>query len=320
MNQHPVGTAGLSLSAVGLGGVPLGQHASDPSEIARAVAVLDAAAGAGTNWVDSSENYFDTGNEAVIGAALRDMGGAMQVCSKVAPGALASGGGSGFRPEQVRRACQGSLARLGVEVIDVYLLHWPDESGVPLEDTWGAMAALADDGLVRAIGLSNYERRDIAACHAQRRVDVIQTGLNVLDYLEDRNLIAWCGDQGMTVTIYEPLAGGILSDIPLDEVREKYVGTAWEDSAYFRTMFGPRTAPRTQQVVDGLQEVASQLRIPVAALALGWVLRQPGVACAIAGTSNPERVRANADAADLHLPDSALEAVDDLVPLGPAFA
>jgi aryl-alcohol dehydrogenase-like predicted oxidoreductase len=283
------------------------------------VAVLEAAAEAGLTWVDSSENYFDTGNEELLGAALREVHGGIQVCSKVAP-AKASGGGSGFRPEQVANACRASLVRLGVEVLDVYLLHWPDESGVPLSDTWGAMAALVDDGLVRAVGLSNYGRDEIAACHAQRCVDVIQTGLSVVDYLEDRDLIAWCGQQGIIVTIYEPLAGGVLTDTPFDQVRDKYVGTPWEDSGYFRRMFGPETAPRTKQVVDGLKEIAAQLHISVALLALGWVLRQPGVASAIAGSGSPERVRANAAAARLQLPEDALRAVDDLVPRGPAFA
>jgi aryl-alcohol dehydrogenase-like predicted oxidoreductase len=319
-NVHSVGASGVSLSAIGLGGVPLGNDPSSASEVSRARAALEAAVEAGTNWVDSSENYFDTGNEALLGAALRDVRGAMQVCSKVAPGAKASGGGSGFRPEQVRSACQASLARLGVVVIDVYLLHWPDDTGVPLEDTWGAMTALVDDGLVRTIGLSNYDRDDIAACHAQRRVEVIQTGLSVVDYLEDRDLIAWCGEQGMTVTIYEPLAGGVLTETPFDQVRAKYVGTPWEDSGYFRRMFGPDTGPRTRRVVDGLREIAAQLGISVSLMALGWVLRQPGVASAIAGSSSPERVRANASAADLRLPDVALKAVDDLIPLGPAFA
>lgn len=166
------------------------------------------------------------------------------------PGAKASGVGSGFRPEQVRSACQASLARLGVEVLDVYMLHWPDDTGVPLADTWGAMASLVDEGLVRA----------------------------------------------------------------------KYVGTPWEDSGYFRLMFGPDTGPRTQKVVDGLRELAAQLGISISQLALGWVLRQPGVASAIAGSSSPERVRANATAADLQLPETAVRAVNDLIPLGPAFA
>ncbi len=319
MDVHRVGASGASLSAIGLGGVPLGSDPSSASQVSRATAALQAAAEAGTNWVDSSENYFDTGNEALLGAALRDVRGAIQVCSKVAPGGKASGGGSGFRPEQVRSACQASLTRLGIEVLDVYLLHWPDDTGVPLADTWGAMTALVDDGLVRAIGLSNYGRDDIAACHAQREVEVIQTGLSVVDYLEERDLIAWCGQQGMTVTIYEPLAGGVLTDTPFDQVRAKYVGTPWEDSGYFRLMFGPDTGPRTQTVVDGLREIAAPLGISVSLLSLGWVLRQPGVASAIVGSSNPERVRANASAVDLQLPETALSAVNDLIPLGPAF-
>jgi aryl-alcohol dehydrogenase-like predicted oxidoreductase len=320
MDQHHVGGSGVALSAIGLGGVPLGHDATDTSQVARAVTVLEAAVEAGMNWVDTSENYFDTGNEALLGAALRDMRGAIQICSKLAPGAEASGGGSGFRPGQVRSGCEASLARLGVDVIDVYLLHWPDDTGVPLEDTWGAMAALVDDGLVRTIGLSNYDRVATAACHSQRRVEVIQTGLSIIDYLEDRGLIAWCGEQAMTVTIYEPLAGGVLTDTPLDQVRSKYVDTPWEDSGYFRLLFGPATAPRTQQVVDGLKQIAEHMDVSVAQLALAWALQQPGVASAVVGSSNPERTRVNATAADLQLPDSALTAIDELIPLGPAFA
>jgi aryl-alcohol dehydrogenase-like predicted oxidoreductase len=319
MDEYRVGDSGISLSVIGLGGVPLGDDAADLSRVSQGTHVIRAAVDAGVNWVDTSENYFDTRNEALLGAVLRHVPGAIQVCSKVAPGAKASGGGSGFRPEQVRSGCEASLARLGVEVLDMYLLHWPDESGVRLEDTWGAMAKLVDDGLVRTIGLSNYDRLSIARCHAQRRVDVIQTGLSIVDYLEDRDLIAWCGGQGMAVTIYEPLAGGVLTDVPLDEVRAKYVGTPWEDSGYFRMLFGNETAPRTQRVIEGLKAIAVQLDIPVALLALGWVIGQPGVASAVVGSSNPDRIRLNATAADLHLTDGTLAAIDDLIPLGPHF-
>jgi aryl-alcohol dehydrogenase-like predicted oxidoreductase len=320
MEQHSIGDSGVWLSAVGLGGVPLGDSAQEPDQVSRAVAVLHAAVDAGVNWVDTSENYFDTRNEELLEAALRDMPGQIQICSKLAPGAKVSGGGSGFRPAQVRQGCEASLARLGVEVIDMYLLHWPDESGVPIEDTWGAMASLVDDGLVRTIGLSNFDRQDTARCHAQRPVDVIQTGLSILDYLEDRDLIAWCGEHGMTVTIYEPLAGGVLTEVPLDQVRAKYVGTPWEDSGYFRLLFGPETSPRTEQVIDGLREIAARLDITVALLALGWVLAQPGVASAVVGSSSPDRARTNATAADLHLAGTTLAAIEELIPLGPSFA
>jgi aryl-alcohol dehydrogenase-like predicted oxidoreductase len=308
------------LSVVGLGGAWLGHDPTDSDVVSHAAAVLDSAAAAGTNWVDTSENYFDTGNEGVIGAALRDMPGAFLICSKVAPGALASGGGSGFRPEQVRSACHRSLGRLGVPALDVYLLHWPDDTGVPLDDTWGAMAALVDDGVVRAIGLSNYERDDIAECHAQRPVDVVQTGLSIIDYLDDRDLIAWCGDHGIAVMIYEPLGNGLLTDTPFDQVRARWVGTAWEDSTMFRRLFGLEAEPRTREVLTGLTKIAAQLGATVAQVAIAWVLRQPGVAYALAGSGNPDRVRDNAGAGDLALPDSAMDAIEKLIPLGPAFA
>jgi aryl-alcohol dehydrogenase-like predicted oxidoreductase len=315
-----VATTDVRLSAVGLGGAWLGHDAKQSSEVARAAAVIGAAAETGMNWLDTSENYFDTGNEAVIGAALRGTSDSFLVCSKVAPGALASGGGSGFRPEQVRSACHGSLSRLGRDHLDVYLLHWPDDSGVPLEDTWGAMSALVDDGLARSIGLSNYEVEDIRRCHEQRAVDVIQTGLSIIDYLDDRDLVSWCGESGIAVTIYEPLASGILTDTPFDQVRERWVGTAWEDTAFFRRLFSPETAGRTRDVVDGLRLIATEVGASVAQVAIAWVLNQPGVTSAIAGSGNVERTRDNAGAAVLELAPSAMQTIEALVPLGPSFA
>jgi aryl-alcohol dehydrogenase-like predicted oxidoreductase len=319
MEQRRVGTTDLRLSVVGLGGAWLGHDVGDASEVARATAVLRAVDETGVNWVDTSENYFDTGNESVIGIALREMPDSFLVCSKVAPGALRSGGGSGFRPEQVRRACEMSLARLGRDHLDVYLLHWPDESGVPLADTWGAMDALVTDGLVRTIGLSNYEPEDVSSCHQQRPVDVIQTGLSLLDYLDDRDMIGWCAEQGIAATIYEPLASGILTDRPLEQVRERWVGTPWEDSEFFRRLLSLENADRTAQVVDGLRAIAQQVGATVAQVAIAWVLRQPGVTSAIAGSGDPGRAAGNARAADVGIPEALLQAVEDLIPLGPAF-
>jgi aryl-alcohol dehydrogenase-like predicted oxidoreductase len=301
---------------VGLGGAWVGHDPFDPSEVARAASVLHAALDVGVNWVDTSENYFDTGNEAVIGKALREMPETFLVCSKAAPGAVMSGGGSGFRPEQIRRACERSLQRLGRDHLDLYLLHWPDETGVPLADTWGAMAALVDDGLVRCVGLSNYEREDIARCHAERPVDVVQTGLSLLDYLDDRSLIAWCGEQGIAVTAYEPLAGGILTNRPFEDARARWVGTPWEDSEYFRRFFSSDNAGRTKQVVDAVRTVADDLGATVAQVAIAWVLRQPGVTSAIPGSGNADRFRENARGAEVELSVADIHTLDLLVSTG----
>ena len=213
-----------------------------------------------------------------------------------------------------------SLRRLGRDQLDMYLLHWPDDSGVPLADTWGAMAALVTDGLVRSIGLSNYERDDISRCHEQRPVDAIQTGLNLIDYLDDRDLIAWCGEQGIAATIYEPLANGVLTDTPFEQVRERWVGTAWEDAGSIGRVLGLETADRTKQVVDGLRLIAQEAGATTAQVAIAWVLRQPGVTSAIAGSGNPDRTRESAQAGNVDLSDEQLKAVDDLIPLGPSFA
>ena len=322
MERHRVGTTDIELSAVGLGGAWLGHDVDDVSVVARARAVLQAVDESGVNWVDTSENYFDTGNEAVIGAALQSVRDSFLVCSKVAPGAVHSGGGSGFRPEQVRQACQGSLRRLGRDHLDVYLLHFPDRTGsVPLADTWGAMAGLVDDGYVRTIGMSNYEQEDIARCHQERPVDILQTGLSLIDYLDDRDMIAWCGRQGIAVTIYEPLAGGVLTDTPFDQIREHWIGTAWENLTVYPELLCLENADPARQVVDGLRRIADNIDATVAQVAIAWVLRQPGVISAIAGSSNPDRARSNALAGDVRLPSDALKTIEeDLIPLAARFA
>ena len=321
MQQRRVGATDVELSAIGLGGAWLGHDLSDAAEVSRAVAVLQASFECGVNWVDTSENYFDTGNEAVIGAALRSMPDSFLVCSKAAPGALGSGGGSGFRPEQIRRACEGSLRRLGRDHLDVYLLHWPDDAGVPLADTWGAMAGLVEAGSVRTVGMSNYHQHDVAACHQQRRVDVIQTGLSVIDYLDDRDMIAWCGREDIAVTIYEPLANGLLTGTPFEDVRARWADSPWRDITLYPHLMCQENAEPVRQVVAGLRRIADSVGATVAQVALAWVLHQPGVTSVIAGSGNPERAKANTLAADLILPDAALSTIEqDLIPLTVQFA
>lgn len=317
MLRHRLGTTEIELSAIGLGGAWVGHHVTDAAAVTRAKAVIAAAEEAGVNWIDTSENYFDTGNEEVIGAALGSMSDSFLVCSKVAPAALKSGGASGFRPEQVRRACADSLRRLGRDHIDLYLLHWPDRSGeVPLADTWGAMAELVEAGHVRAIGLSNYDREQLAGCHEDRRVDAIQTGLSVIDYLEDREMIAWCGGEDIAVTIYEPLASGLLTDAPFEQVRGRWANSPWQDVTVYPELMCMENAAPIQQIVAGLRRVAEQLDATVAQVALAWVLAQSGVSSALVGSSNPDRARSNAAAGDLELPEELMQVIDhELVPL-----
>jgi myo-inositol catabolism protein IolS len=317
MESRSLGSSGVSVSRVGLGGFELGPERGGVPDVDRAVDVIEAALAAGVDWLDTSENYFDTHNESLIGAALARIPDEFLVASKVAPAAAITGGATGFRHDQVHAACRASLSRLGRDHIDVYFLHWPDESGVPLEETWGAMAELADAGLVRAIGLSNYELQDIERCHRQRPVDVVEDGLSLIDYLDARALFARCEELGIAVTIFEPLASGILSDKTREQVLATWTGP-WLESAFYEQLLSPGKAERSFAVADGLRPIAARLGATVAQVAIAWVLHQRGISAAIAGSRSGRHVGENARAASLVLTRSLAE-IEQLIPLGPAF-
>ena len=317
MRHEPVGASGVEISRIGLGGYELGPEPDEEPDVDRAARVIGTAMESGINWLDTSENYLATHNEEVIGRALAQIGrDDFLVASKVAPGAAVTGGGSGFRREQVHAACRASLERLGRGHIDVYFLHWPDETGVPLEETWAAMAELVDAGLVRAIGISNYSPEEVLRCQAQRRVDAVQVGLSLIDYLDHRSAIAAWGELGIAVTIYEPLGGGILTGRTLEEVRALWTGP-WLESGFYKRLLGSGNGEKSFAVADGLRPIAERLHATVAQVAIAWVLAQPGVTAAIAGSRSGGHMRENAAAADVTLPEEVLDELEQLIPLGP---
>lgn len=316
--RRRVGSTDVEISRVGLGGYELGPEPGKEPDVPRAARVIAAAIDCGVNWLDTSENYLSTQNEVVIGTALEGLPNGFLVGSKVAPGEAVTGGGSGFRRAQVLQACRESLGRLRRDHLDLYFLHWPDTSGVPLDETWGAMAELASGGLVRAIGLSNYGLEEVERCHAQRVVDVVQVGLSLIDYLDDRDYIARCAELGIAVTIYEPLASGILTGKTMQQVQATWVGP-WRESAFYKRLLGPGMAERSFAVADGLRPIAARLDATVAQVAIAWVLSQTGVAAAVAGSRSGRHVNENARAADLDLSEVRDE-IERLLPLGPTFA
>ncbi len=313
-----VGGSGVSISPVGLGGFEVGPQSGEDPDVDRAVAVIETALTAGMNWLDTSENYLETRNESLIGEALERIGNDVIVASKVAPGTGVTGGGSGFRREQVHAACQDSLRRLRRDQIDMYFLHWPDRTGVPLEETWGAMAELVEQGLVRAIGMSQYDLADVMHCHAQRTVDVVQIGLSLIDYLDARDDITRYGEAGIAVTVFDVLGSGILTGKTMEEVLATWTGP-WLESGFFKRLLVPGKAERSFAVAEGLRPIAARLGATMAQVAIAWVLHQPGVTAALAGSRSPRHTQENAQSVHVALTDSLAE-IERLIPLGPAFA
>src|SRR3954469_20930460 len=308
MERRPLGSSGVSVTEIGLGGWEFeGEEQRTPAAVR---AIVEASLESGSNWLDTAEVYHDNRNELVIGKALDGLRDDLVLSSKVAP----QPDGSGFRPSEVLAAVRASLGRLATDRIDVYFLHWPDETGVPLTETWGAMASLVDDGLVRAIGLSSYALEEIESAHAQRTVDVIQQGLSMIDHLEERPVIAGCGELGIGPVIYEPLASGVLSGAVRsgEDIKEKF-GADIEEWPFFQRLFAPGRMEKTVALVDGVHAMADRLGATMPQVAIAWVLAQPGATSAICGTLNAEHVRDNAGAAELKLSGEDLAELNSVV-------
>lgn len=325
MQFRRLGITGIDVSVVGLGGYELGNagygrwalEGADPPATEDIDHVLRAGLDGGMNWVDTAEEYHATGNESAIGDALHRVGADdMLICTKLWP----APDGSGFDGEGVGRGIRGSLERLGRDHVDIYLLHAPDDTGVPLAETWGAMDAIRREGLTRAIGLSNFEQAAIEEAASIARVDVIQQGLSMVDHLDERALIRWCGQIGVGVQCYEPLGSSILTGaITRDTDVDALWGGHLHEWSLFRRLFEGERFERSMVVVDHLRGVAARRGTTVSSLAIAWVLAQPGVTTAIAGSGNPRHVADNASAGDLRLDAAELAELEAVVPLGPAF-
>ncbi len=291
----------IGLGAWEAGGDAWGANPDD-DDIVRA---FHAAFDAGVTWVDTAEVYGSGVSEHIVGKALVGRRDELVVATKVAP----SDGGTGFAPEHVVAACDASLGRLGIDTIDLYQLHWPDESGIPIEDTWGAMSGLVEAGKVRFVGVSNFDQDLLERCLSIRHVDSLQQEFSLLA-VDDRDLIRWCGDSGIGVVSYSPLGVGFLTGRftraqadGIDDWRSREED--WSSPARLDQVFA---------VVDGMRPVAERLGITMAQLALAWNLAQPGVTAAITGSRNGEHMRQNANAGDIVVDDHAFGELEALLP------
>jgi len=308
VRERNLGSQGPELSVIGFGAWEAGGGSEwgRPPPEGQVLNAIRSVFDCGIDWIDTAEVYGRGRSEELVGKAVAGRRDEVRLASKVAPVPE----GSGFRAEQVRAACEGSLRRLGIEHLDLYQLHWPDGGRIPVEETWAAMAGLVDDGLVRFIGVSNFDQDLIERCQAIRHVDSLQQEFSMLE-LRDRDLIRWCGEQGTGVLSYSPLAFGLLtgaigpeSRFDADDVR------SGRDEG---SPFAPGNRERNHAVVEALRPVAERLGVKLAQLALAWNVHQPGVTAAIAGSRNPDHVRSNAAAGDVELDDATLSELDEIL-------
>ena len=313
MNRRRLGSRGPEISAVGLGAWEAGggEYGAGPPED-EIVAAYRAGFDAGINWIDTAEVYGPHTSEELVGRAVADRPGAM-VFTKVGPLPL----GHGYEPDAIRAAAEASLRRIGRDVIDLYQLHQP-VPGMDVEAAWEAMVGLVEDGLVGAIGVSNFDRGQLELCQRIRPVDSLQPNLSML-YRDQHGLIEWCGEQGIGVIAYGPLAFGLLTGKITAETR--FPPDDWRSGntdippvlRLYEALFAPEVIGGNLAKVEALGPLADGLGLSRPQLALAWALHQPGVTGVICGTTSTRRARENAAAGSAELAPEDLAAIDALL-------
>jgi aryl-alcohol dehydrogenase-like predicted oxidoreductase len=309
MRTRRLGSRGPEISAVGLGGWEAGGTWGENPADDQMVAAYHAAFDAGVNWIDTAEVYGPHRSEEIVGRAVAERGEVM-VFTKVGPRPM----GSGYEPDAIRSAAEGSLRRIGRDVIDLYQLHQP-VPGLDIEAAWTAMAGLVEDGLVRFIGVSNCDREQIELCQRIRPLDSLQPNFSML-YRDLDGLIAWCGEQGIGVISYGPLAFGLLTGGITAETR--FTSDDWRSGntevpavqGLYRDLFAPEVFGGNLAKSEALQPIAERLGLTRAQLALAWAIHQPGVTGVICGTRSPARAQENAAAGSAALSPDDLAAID----------
>jgi len=302
MKTHRLGSDGPDCSVVGYGAWEIGGDTWGPNpDIDAIIEAMRAGFDAGINWVDSAEIYGSGTSEEITGRALEGRDDVM-IFTKVAP----KPSGSGFAKDEVRAACEASLKRSGRDVIDLYQLHWPTQD-VPVEETWEAMASLVEDGLVRFVGVSNFDQEWIGRCEPIRHVDSLQPELSMLQRRpRDTGLLNFCASNGTGVIGYGPLCYGLLTGT----VTKDTTFGDWRDGStgigYYKRYFAPDVINGNLERVDQMKPIAERLDCSMAQLALAWVFHQTGVTGAIAGSRKRDHIVANAGAGAVVLSENDL--------------
>lgn len=310
MQMRRLGSSGPEISVVGFGAWEAGGMAWGPNPPdEQTIDAMRTAIRTGVNWIDTAEVYGGGRSEELVGQALEGMDDVL-VFTKLAP----QPNGSGFGKDQVREGAEASLKRLGRDVIDLYQLHWRDE-GTPVEETWEAMAALVDDGLVRWIGVSNFDRELIERCEKIRHVDSLQPPFSMLRRKGREDLFPFCEENGTGIIAYGPLGYGLLTGAITKDT--EFTDDDWRGGGHgmsaYDALFAPGKLERNLEIVDNLKPIAEEKGITLAQLALAWVNAQTGVTGAIAGSRSPEHVAENSGAGDVSLDGATLERIEGII-------
>lgn len=266
----------------------------------------------GINFLDTAEAYGIGHNEELAGKVLKDRRSEVFLATKFgihfADGRMRANG----RPENVRRAIDGSLQRLGVDHVDLYYLHRRDPD-TPIEETVGAMADLVKAGKVRHLGLSAVSAETLRRACRVHSIAAVQSEYSLWTRDPENGVLDACEELGVGFVAYSPLGRGFFSGAirSADDLEEN-------DFRRISPRFESENLARNLRIVEGVETLAREKGIETGQLALAWLLRQRSFVVPLFGTRRSAHVAANARAVEVELSDSDLQRLEELSPPGAA--
>lgn len=297
MKRRPLGKTDIQITPIIFGGWQSGKDGWVGIDDSETIAAHKAAYEAGITTFDTAEWYGSGHSEQILASALSNVRDNVQILTKVAPIHL--------KHDEVIEACDRSLKNLKTDRIDLYQIHWPNDS-VPIEETMSALNSMKDAGKIRAIGVSNFTAMQIADAEKFGRIESVQPPYSLFWRQIETDVVPYAVEHSLSVIAYSPLAQGLLTGkFGRDHVFQP------GDVRLKNKLFSGENFDRALDAVDELKPIADKYGVSLGELSLAWLIAQPQTS-AIVGARTAEQAVQNAKAADVELTEDDLATIDKI--------